>query len=97
MVEDETITVTVKFFGGLRALVGPGAVDVSLRRGACLDELLAKLYALFPGLSEKLRPGVTQGYIHVLLDGRNVLFQSEGNPPLPHGSTVAFVPPIGGG
>jgi molybdopterin converting factor small subunit len=91
------IGVTVKFFGGLRELAGSGSAFVAIPGGSRLSELLARLDGLLPGAAEKLRAGLSQGYVHVLVDGRDVAFLSGEDPLLSEGSSVAFVPPLGGG
>lgn len=97
MPNDATITVTVKLFGGLRELVGEPSISISLPPEATVADLLAKLSHDFPELYEKLQPGLTKGYLNALVDGRNVRSLDGFNTPLSSGSTIAFLPPIGGG
>ena len=91
------ITVTVKLFGGLRLLVGQPSISVSLPENATVADLLAVLGHEFPELHEKLQPGLTKGYLNTLIDGRNARSLSGFDTPLAGGSTIAFLPPIGGG
>ena len=97
MSNDTAITVTVKLFGGLRELVGESSISISLPLVATVADLLAKLSHVFPELYEKLQPGLTKGYLNALVDGRNVRSLDGFDTSLSSGSTIAFLPPIGGG
>ena len=97
MPNDTTITATVKLFGGLRELVGEPSISISLPPEATVADLLAKLSHDFPELYEKLQPGLTKGYLNALVDGRNVRSLDGFNTPLSSGSSIAFLPPVGGG
>ena len=97
MPNDTTMTVMVKLFGGLRELVGESSISISLPLEATVADLLAKLRCDFPELYEKLQPGLTKGYLNALVDGRNVRSLDGFDTSLPSGSTIAFLPPVGGG
>ena len=97
MPNDTTMTVTVKLFGGLRELVGESSISISLPLEATVADLLAKLRCDFPKLYEKLQPGLTKGYLNALVDGRNARSLDGFDTPLSSGSTIAFLPPVGGG
>jgi len=94
---NDAITVTVKLFGGLRKLVSEPSISVSLSPDATVTDLLAKLGRDFSELYEKLQPGLTKGYLNALVDGRNARSLDGFDTPLSNGSTIAFLPPIGGG
>ncbi len=93
----ETIQVAVKLFGGLRGLVSAFPLPVSLPAGATVDDLLSALSAAHPEVGRRLAAGVTDGYVNVLVDGRNLHLLAGPRTPLADGTTVAFVPPVGGG
>ena len=97
MPNDEAIAVTVKLFGGLRELVGDSSISVSLSTHATVTDLLNELRHHYPTLSEKLEPGLTKGYLNVLIDGRNIRSLDGFDTALSNGSTIAFLPPVGGG
>jgi len=94
---NNAITVTVKLFGGLRQLVGQPSISVSLPKNATVADLLAALCHDFPELYKKLQPGLTKGYLSTLINGRNARSLSGFDTPLSGGSTIAFLPPVGGG
>jgi len=96
-VPNDKTAVTVKLFGGLRELVGEPSIRVSLPPSATLADLLTKLRHDFPKLYEKLRPGLAKGYLNALVDGRNVQSLDGFDTLLSSDSTIAFLPPIGGG
>lgn len=98
--DDERMTVTVKVFGGLRELAASSAITVSLPLGTTVTDLLVALHRRVPALHEKLETGLADGYINILLNGRNgrnVRFLDGLETRLPAGATIAFLPPIGGG
>lgn len=97
MPEDKTIAVTVKLFGRLRELVGDSAIRIALSPPATVTDLLTKIHHQYPQLHEKLWPGLAKGYLHVLVDGRNAHSLDGFNTGLSDGSTIAFLPPVGGG
>jgi len=93
---EETITITVKAFGGIRDLVG-SPLRIGLPVRSTVSDLLDVAYERIPGLRERLEDGLARGYLTILLDGRNVRFLDGMRTPLTDGATVAFLPPIGGG
>jgi sulfur-carrier protein len=93
---DEGITATVKAFGGVRDLID-APLRVELPCGATVHDLLDAVYEKVPGLRERLSDGLSRGYLAVLIDGRNVRFLQGMDTPLSNGSTVALLPPVGGG
>jgi MoaD family protein len=90
-------TVTVKVFGGLRDTVGGSALSVPIRPGSTVDDLLAILDRRHHELAGALRRGLSEGYLNVLVNGRNARFLTGGATRLADGDAVAFLPPIGGG
>ena len=94
--EDEG-AVTIRVFGGLRELTGRAPLAVPVRQASTVAALLSLLDRDQPTLAEALHSGIRDGYLNILVNGRNVRFLSEGVTPLSAGDTVAFLPPIGGG
>ena len=97
MSNDQTTGITVKLFGGLRELVGESSISVSLSTHATVTDLLSELRHRYPKLCEKLEPGLAKGYLNVLVDGRNIRSLDGFDTVLSNGSTIAFLPPVGGG
>lgn len=93
----ESIRVTLKLFGGVRELRESPVEERSIPAGSTVEELWAALALEAPEFVEKLRIGVAKGYLHVLLNGRNVVFLDGPETRLSDGDTVAVLPPIGGG
>lgn len=90
-------SVTVKVFGGLRDRADRSNLRVPIRPGTTVDGLLSLLDATQPALADALRRGLSEGYLNVLVNGRNARFLTGGSTELADGDAVAFLPPIGGG
>ena len=98
MPETAPITVTVKFFGGIRRTAGCASRSMTFRNGRpTVGELLRTLGERMPDVHNAIEKGVQGGYINILLNGRNVRFLNDLATPLSDGDTVAFLPPVGGG
>jgi MoaD family protein len=89
--------VTIRVFGGLRELTGRAPLEVPAREASTVTALLSFLDCEHPKLAEALRSGVRDGYLNILVNGRNIRFLSEDATSLSAGDTIAFLPPIGGG
>jgi len=89
--------VTVKVFGALRDRFGAGAREISLHPPGTLRGLLSALSVAVPDLVPKLEEGLADGYLNVLVNGRNATFLDNLDTILDAGDTVAFLPPVGGG
>jgi molybdopterin converting factor small subunit len=95
--EDKPIRVTLKVFGGLRQLRESATEERNVPAASTIEGLWVELALEAPEFVEKLRDGVSKGYLHVLLNGRNVVFLDGPRTQLNDGDTVAILPPIGGG
>jgi MoaD family protein len=89
--------VTVRVFGGLRELAGRSPLEVQVCKAPTVTALLSFLDCEHPKLAAALHDGIRDGYLNILVNGRNVRFLLEDSTPLAAGDTVAFLPPIGGG
>lgn len=93
-----TEAVTVKVFGGLRQrLGGSGSLHVALPAPPTLSGLLTALEKTHADLVADLRTGLSDGYLNILVNGRNVRFLAGFDTELHAGDSVAFLPPVGGG
>ena len=98
MPETAPITVTAKFFGGIRRTAGCASLAMTFRNGRPnVGELLRSLAERLPDVHDAIEKGVKGGYINILLNGRNVRFLNDLATPLDDGDAVAFLPPVGGG
>jgi MoaD family protein len=89
------LKVKVRLFAQLRELVGAGRLEVEVKDGCKVRELLLRLSDLLP---QAFR-GVV-GPRGELIDGYSVLVnakQAELDVELASGSEVAILPPVGGG
>ena len=93
----EPIRITLKVFGGLQKLRESPVEERAVAADSTIDELWSGLALEAPEFVEKLRAGLAQGYLHVLLNGRNIVFLNGPETRLSNGDTVAVLPPIGGG
>ncbi len=89
--------ITIRVFGALRDLAGRPPLEAPVRQAATVDALLQWLDGSYPKLASALRDGLRDGYLHILVNGRNARFLDGRSTPLATGDTVAFLPPIGGG
>lgn len=94
---EEKVEVVVKAFGGLRAHIDPFPLRVELPAGARLRDLISVISETYPKLHSELSQGLSQGYINILVDGRNARFLAGLDTELRDGVSVAFIPPVGGG
>jgi len=81
------IVVTVRLFAAPREFTGKGVIEVSLPQGARLSDLIDRLSADYPGLSQYL-PYSKLAVNHAIAPNETILN---------HGDEVALLPPVGGG
>lgn len=79
--------VTVRFFAGLREVVGRSEIDLDVRSGATVEEVFGRLRSDFPGLAP---------YRPLLLVAINEEY-APWERPLVDGDELAFFPPVSGG
>jgi MoaD family protein len=89
--------VTIRVFGALREFAGSSPLHVDAHQAPTVDGLLAWLDGSHPKLAAALQGGLRDGYLSILINGRNVRFLDGRSTSLAAGDTVAFLPPIGGG
>jgi molybdopterin synthase sulfur carrier subunit len=98
MSQKTAITITVKFFGGIRHIAGCASLPVPLKSDRSnVGELLVVLRDHMPDVHRAVEKGVQGGYINILLNGRNIRFLQGLATPLTDGAVLAFLPPVGGG
>jgi len=95
--ENTPTAVVVKVFGALRDEFGHSQRELSLPPPATLADAFSALAQDLPELVAKLEQGIADGYLNVLVNGRNARFLEGRETPLETGDTVAFLPPVGGG
>ena len=93
----ESIRITLKVFGGLRELRESAVEERLVGATGTIEDLWTELEREAPHFVEKLRDGIAQGFLHVLVNGRNIVFLNGSETRLSEGDTVAILPPIGGG
>ncbi len=94
---DDKIKITVKAFGGLRANTDLFPIQLELPANARLQDLISAIAEINPQLHSELARGLSQGYINILVDGRNARFLDGLETELQDRASVAFIPPVGGG
>ncbi len=97
MSSPNTISITVKVFGGLRQSFQGGTLIQPLPAESALSALIDQIKLDFPDLSANLKHGLEAGYLNILINGRNIRFLQNYETQLRDGDTVAFLPPVGGG
>jgi len=93
------VKVKVKFFM-LREITRKRAEEVEVEEGATVHQLLEVLAQKY-GQEFRRRVwnefGMPRSHIHFLLDGKNIRSLDGFKTRLKEGSTLAIIPPIGGG
>ncbi len=93
--------VTVKLFADLSSVAGTRQLELDLDEGAGPGDLLRELTDRFgPSFLEALyaaEDGPVNPYTAVIVDGTAVLLTERADVELHEGSTVTFLPPLGGG
>jgi molybdopterin converting factor small subunit len=89
--------VTVKLFIALAGGASRRVLDLELPTGSTIADLLARLAECEPEIHRRVAAGVDDGFIQILLDGRNVRFLDGEATRLSEASAVAFLPPVAGG
>jgi molybdopterin synthase sulfur carrier subunit len=89
----------VRIFATLRPLVGAKEVEVDVKAGDTVGNMLEKLTAEYPALKERAldADGNLQSSINVFVNGRNIKFLDGLNSPIREGDRLALFPPVGGG
>ena len=96
-IENRKTRVMVSFFGGMRELSGTPVAELTLREGAVVADLMSEVRSHFPRLWARLERGIREGYISILLEGRNIASLEGLETCLPDGCKIAFLPPLAGG
>lgn len=81
-------TVKVVLFSNLRTKAGEKELRIGIDEGGTINDLLAKLLDIHPGLLPHLTEKIVIAIDHKIADRNDVI---------PHDAEVALLPPAGGG
>lgn len=89
----------VRFYATLRDVVGSRSVEVELRPGATVRELLTRLFEQFPNLEPRLldEAGELRRSVNVFVNGRGVPHLEGLDTKLQPDDEVSIFPPVAGG
>ena len=89
----------IRAYAALRDLTGLKSIDLPVEAGATVGDVLHRLAATYPALSDKLwdGAGARTGYVTVLLNGRSIDYLGGGATPVADGDEMDLFPPVGGG
>jgi MoaD family protein len=90
----------VRFYAGLRPVVGQNTVDVSLPEGATVQQLLDELVVSWPALRPYVLTdkGQLSRQVNIVIDGRSLRYLAAGiATPLSSEQEIAFFPALAGG
>jgi molybdopterin synthase sulfur carrier subunit len=94
------VGVQVNFYATLRLVTGAKSVEVPLRAGATVRQLLEAVLERFPGMRDDLLDdsGKLYGHVHLFINGRDAPYLERGmETPLAADDAVDLFPAIGGG
>jgi molybdopterin synthase sulfur carrier subunit len=92
--------VKVRFYATLRQVVGSKSIDLPLRAGATVRELLEAVIARYPEMRASLfdAAGHLYGHVHVFINGRDAPYLERAlDTELVETDSVDVFPAIGGG
>jgi MoaD family protein len=81
----------------LREAFGPDPRLIDAPTGSTLRDVLETLASTDPDFVARLEAGLEDGYLNVLVNGRNARFLAGHDTRVKAGDVVAFLPPVGGG
>ena len=89
----------VRIFATLRPLVGAREVEVEVRVGDTVRNVLDGLKHTYPALHERIldEDGNIQRSIHILVNGRSVKYLQGLDTAIGDGDRLALFPAVGGG
>lgn len=89
----------IYFHTVLRDIVGGRDVEVPVDAGQTIGDMIEALIVDHPTLRARFyaADGSLSAYIHIFMDGRNVLLLGGLDAPITPGARINIFPPIGGG
>ena len=90
----------MRFYAGLRPVVGQNTVEVSLPEGTTVRQLLDELLRRWPALRPYLLTdeGELSRQVNIVIDGRSIRYLAAGlATPLRSGQEIGFFPALAGG
>ncbi len=94
------MNVEVKFFTSLREITGKKVDEIQLQNTITVDELLTLLSEKYgKNFREYIynKKGDMQGFLSVLVNGKNINIMQGFDTKLQENDVVAILPPVGGG
>lgn len=94
------MNVEVKFFTSLREITGKKVDEIQLQNTITVDELLTLLSEKYgKNFREYIynKKGDVQGFLSVLVNGKNINIMQGFDTELQENDVVAILPPVGGG
>ncbi len=94
------MNVEVKFFTSLREITGKKVDEIQLQNTITVDELLTLLSEKYgKNFREYIynKKGEVQGFLSVLVNGKNINIMQGFDTKLQENDVVAILPPVGGG
>jgi len=94
------MNVEVKFFTSLREITGKKVDEIQLQNAITVDELLTLLSEKYgKNFREYIynKKGDMQGFLSVLVNGKNINIMQGFDTKLQENDVVAILPPVGGG
>ncbi|MCJ7613194.1 MoaD family protein [Candidatus Bathyarchaeota archaeon] len=94
------MNVEVKFFTSLREITGKKVDKVQLQTAITVEELLILLSGRYGTEFREYiynKEGNVQGFLSILVNGKNINALQGFNTELKEGDVVAILPPVGGG
>ncbi len=89
----------LKLFSTLRDIVGRKDLTIPFERPQTVRELLQSIGGVHPALCREImgEDGELTGLVHILVDGRNIMWLQGLDTPVDDDDEIVLVPPSAGG
>jgi len=90
----------ISFYATLRQIVGTKTIEISLPRGATVQQVVAEVVARYPDMRQMLldEQGELHPYVHVFINGRDAPYLEHAlETSLQPDDCVDIFPAVGGG
>jgi molybdopterin synthase sulfur carrier subunit len=90
---------SIKLFATLRDIAGAKVLEVSFENVSIARDLTGQICRVSPPLCDQLltEEGELTGQVHILVNGRNIMWLQGLDTPISEADNVVLIPPVAGG